>query len=164
MLFFCSICHCLLGMEVVFIIIWIELTKRFFFENERSWKLSVYVCYVPVRHDSNQRDGWEYRNLALQKTDNYLATSLCVLTQYDDVVHRKTQLVKSFDVLNLIKYTKCLEFMYYNNQLRFIDLKFYTFGLVYLRHSLLILFLYLRTAWIFFLQCIKQNMHSCNLQ
>ena len=90
--------------------------------------------------------------MALQKTDNYLATSLCVLTQYDDVVHRKTQLVKSFDVLNLIKYTKCLEFMYYNNQLRFayIDLKFYTFGLVYLRHSLLILFLYLRTAWIFF--------------
>ena len=96
-----------------------RINQKIFFENERSWKLSVYVCYVPVRHDSNQRDGWEYRNLALQKTDNYLATSLCVLTQYDDVVHRKTQLVKSFDVLNLIKYTKCLEFMYYNNQLRF---------------------------------------------
>ena len=56
MLVFCSISLIdLLRQRKVFeffTIIWIELTKRFF-QNERSWKLSVCVYYVPVRHDSN---------------------------------------------------------------------------------------------------------------
>ena len=78
-----------------------RINQKDFFQNERSWKLSVCVYYVPVRHDSNLRDGWEYRNLALQKTDNYLATSLCVLTQYD-MVHRKNILPLFYKYCELI--------------------------------------------------------------